>query len=210
LAADPSGRPPELVPFDDVAQLGLLDQRRNLGLAYYDACRNPVYVRSGYAGAFRERARDLLAGVDIARLHDPEAAVALADLSLEKDRDLATTYARQALQAKDISAEARGSSLLILAKVAMQDRQFEVASRWLEEVVRLQRSANDWYFLGLCYLEQGQPARALPALQQSLAIRPDSSAVHARLAQAYYRLGNLRQANEHQEKARWLFQERQD
>jgi predicted CXXCH cytochrome family protein len=210
LPDDSSGRAPALVPIDDVPQLGPLDQRRNLGLAYFAACRNPVYVRYGYGGAFRARARDLLEGVDAAGLHDPETAVALAELYWEKDRYVATAYARQALQATDISAESRISSLLILAGAAMQDCQFEAASRWLEEVVPRQRAANDWYFLGLCYLEEDQPSRALSALRQSLAIRPDCSAVHARLAQAYRRLGNVRQANEHREKARWLFQEHQD
>jgi tetratricopeptide (TPR) repeat protein len=199
-----------LVPVDYVPGLAPLDRRRNLGLAYFAACRNPVYVRYGYAAAFRERARELLEGVDAAGLHEPETAAALAELSREKDRDVATAYARRALKAPDISAEARVSSLLILAGAAMQDRQFEEAGGWLEEVVRRQRAADDWYFLGLCYLEQEQPSRALPALRQSLAIRPDSSAVHARLAQAYGRLGDIGRANEHREKARWLFQERRD
>ncbi|HTV55009.1 MAG TPA: tetratricopeptide repeat protein [Terriglobia bacterium] len=205
-----SEQAPELVLIDDVPQLAPLEQRRNLGLAYFAASGNPVYVRYGYVGAFRERAMDLLAGVDAAGLHDPETAVALAQLYWKKDRDLATTYARRALQATDISAKARISSLLLLAGAAMQDRQFDAAIRWLEEVVQRQRAANDWYFIGLCNLDLNQPSRALPALQKSLAIRPDSSAVHARLAQAYRRLGNVRRANEHQEKARWLFQERQD
>ena len=88
--------------------------------------------------------------------------MALAELSWEKeDRDRATAYARQALQASDISTQARVSSLLILAGAAMRDQEFEEASRLLEEVVRRQRAANDWYFLGLCYLELDQPSRAL-------------------------------------------------
>ena len=92
----------------------------------------------------------------------------------------------------------------------MTDRQFDAAGRRLEEVVRLQRAAGDWYFLGLCYLEQHQPSRAWPALRQSLAIRPDRSAVHARLAEAYGRVGDVQRANEHQEKVPLLFRQRQD
>jgi hypothetical protein len=210
LPADASGRAPELVPIDDSPLLSPLDRRRNLGLAYFAASLNAVHVRSGYASAFRQRARDLLLGVDAAELHDPEAAASLAQLFWDEDRDLAVAYARQALRAPDVSAEARVSSLLILAGAAMQDRQFDVAGRRLEEVVRLQRNAGDWYFLGLCYLEQGQPSRALPALRQSLAIRPDRSAVHARLAEAYSRMGDRPRASEHQEKSRWLYQQRQE
>jgi hypothetical protein len=210
LPGNSSGPAPKLVPIQDAPQLAPLDQRRNLGLAYYAAGRNPVYARYGYAGAFQERARRLLEEVDATGLHDPETTAALAELYWDKDHSRAAAYAQQALQAADVSVEARISSLLILAAAAMEDRQFETASRRLEELVTRQRAAADWYFLGLCYLEQHQPERALPALRQSLAIRPDSSAVHARLAQVYRALGNLQEANEHQDKARWLFQERQD
>lgn len=210
LLPDSSGQAPRLVPIDNAAQLSPREQQRNLGLAYFSACRNPVYIRYGYAAAFRERAQKCLEGVDAAGLRDPETAAALAELYWEKDPSRANAYAQQALQAPDVSTEARVSALLVLADMAMRERRFQAAERSLEEVVRRQRTANDWYFLGLCYLEQDQPARALPALRQSLAIRPDSSAVHARLAQTYQRLGNVRLANEHQQKAHWLFHERQD
>jgi hypothetical protein len=210
LPDDSSGRVPELVPVDDAPELASLDVRRNLGLAYFAASRSQVYARYGYAAAFRERARDLLEGVDAAGLHDPETAMALAELYWEKDRDVATAFARQALGHADLSAEARVSCLHILAGAAMQDGQFEAAGRMMEEVVRCHRAADDWYFLGRCYLEQGKPSRALPALQQSLAIRPNSSAVQARLAEVYRRLGDGRRADVHQEKARWLSRERQE
>lgn len=205
-----SGSVPELVPVEESPYLTPLDKRRNLGLAYFSACRNPVYVRYGYAGAFQERARTRLEEVDAAGLPDPETWAALAELHREKQPDLATTYAQQVLQAADSSAEARVSALLILAAQAMRDRRYEAARSWLQEVVRRQRAAKDSYYLGLCYLEQDQPIRALPALRQSLAIRPDNSAVHARLAQAYQRLRMVEKADEHRQKARWLFQERGD
>lgn len=202
-----SERVPELVPIEDVPDLTPIEQRRNLGLAYYIACGNPVYARYGFADAFQKRARNLLEDVDAAGLHDAEASAALAQLYWEKDRDLAVIYAQRALQAADISAKARISSKIVLAGAAMHDRRFDEAIHLLEEIARGQRAANDWYFIGLCYLGLNQPSRSLPALQKSLEIRPDASAVHARLAQAYRRLGNARRAGEHEEKARWLFQE---
>jgi predicted CXXCH cytochrome family protein len=210
LPSDSSGQAPNLVPTDDNIQLSPLDRQRNLGLAYFEASGNPVYVRSGYAGAFHERALQLLEKVDAAGLADGETAGALANLYWEKDHALAAVYARQALQSSHLSAEARVSSLLKLAGMDMQDRQFEAAGRHLAEVVRLQRAAGDWYFLGLCYLQQNQPSQALPALQQSLSIRPDRSAVHARLAEAYRLLGDDQRATEHREKAYWLFKEHGD
>jgi tetratricopeptide (TPR) repeat protein len=131
-------------------------------------------------------------------------AAALADLSWNKDRNRATAYARRALKEPDLSAEARVTALLTLAGSDMQDGEFESASRRLEQLVRLRRAADDWYCLGECYLGQGQPSRALPALEQALAIRPDKADVHVWLAKVYRRLGDLRLADEHREKARGL------
>jgi hypothetical protein len=204
LPADSSGRALELVPIEDVSWLTPLEQRRNLGLAYHAAFQNPVYRRYGYADTFRERARELLEGVDAAGLCDPEMAAALAELYWSKDRNRATAYARQALKAPDLSAEARITALNLLAGSDMQDGEFESASRRFEQLVLLRRAADDWYFLGECYLEQGQPSRALPALQRALAIRPDRSATHVGLAEVYRQLGELRLADEHREKARGL------
>jgi hypothetical protein len=204
LPADSAGRAPELVPVEDDSHLAPPDRRRNLGLAYHAASRNPVYVRSGYADAFRARALELLEGVDAAGLRDPETTAALAELYMTKNREFAVAYARQALEAKDLAADARIAALLVLAGCEMQAHQFDAASRHLEELVRLQRAADDWYFLGECYLEQGQPSRALPALQQALAIRPDRYAIHVGLAEVYRRLGEAQSANEHRDKAQWL------
>jgi Flp pilus assembly protein TadD len=208
--ASPSGQAPELVPTDDDSHLAPLDRRRNLGLAYYAAFRDPVNSRHGYAETFWERARGLLEAVDAAGLHEPETAAALAELYWGRDRDSATAYARLALQAPGISVEARIAALLVLAGAEMQDGEFDAASRRLEELVRLRRAADDWYFLGVCYLRMDQPSKALAVLRQALAIRPDRFAVHGGLAEAYRRLGDARRSNEHQEKSRWLFHNRRD
>ncbi|HEX5272464.1 MAG TPA: tetratricopeptide repeat protein [Gemmataceae bacterium] len=205
LPGDSSGPVPELVPFEDVPGLAPLDARRNLGLAYYAAGNNPLNVPSGHAAAFQRRALDLLKGVGEAGLPDPETASALAGLYSEKDRAAAVSYARKALGSADLPAEARVSCLLLLADAAMESRDFEEANRRLEEVVQRQRAASDWYLLGRSYLGQDQPSRAVPALQRALAIQPDSSAIHARLSEAYRRLGDFRRADEHREKARRLF-----
>jgi tetratricopeptide (TPR) repeat protein len=198
------------VPTAEVPQLAPLDRQRNLGLAYYEASQNPVYVRYGYGVAFGERASNLLEAVHAAGLPDPETAAALADLHWNKDRDTAIAYAWQAFQAPDLSAGARVSVQLKLAIAAMRDGAFDLAAGRLEELVRLRRDADDWYFLGECYLEQGKIDRALPTLQQSLAIRPDRYATHVGLAEVYRRRGRADRAKEHQDKARWLKANRPD
>jgi hypothetical protein len=206
--AGSSGQAPELVPTDDVSHLSPLDQRRDLGLAYHAAFQSPAHARYGYAEAFRERARELLEGVEAAGLHEPQTAVALAELYWGKDRDGAAAYARQGLKAADVPPEVRVAALRVLAGAEMQDGEYDSARRRLEELVRLQRAAEDWYFLGVCHLRQGRPAEALPALRQALAIRPDRFATHGALAEVYHRLGDGRRAREHRDKAAWLLHNR--
>jgi tetratricopeptide (TPR) repeat protein len=204
IQAGSSGRVPDLVPTDDDSHLPPLDRQRNLGLAYHAAFQNPAHTRLGYAETFRERARELLEGVEAAGLHEPQTAVALAEVYWGKDRDGAAAYARQALKAADATPEVRVAALRVLAGADMQEGEYDSARKRLEELVRRERSAEDWYFLGLCHLRQGRPAEALPPLRQALAIRPDRFATHAALAEVCFRLGDTRRAQEHRDKAAWL------
>jgi tetratricopeptide (TPR) repeat protein len=202
-------RVPELVPADDVSHLSPVDQKRNLGLAYLDAFRNPVYSR--FAAVFAQRARDLLEGVYREGLRDPEIAETLAHLWWkQKDYARAGEYARQALRAKELSTEGRSLALFVLALCEIHDRSFQSASGLLEELVRMRRFAEDWRILGKCYLDLSQPRKALPALQQALAIRPYRHTTHLDLAEAYRLLGDTARADEHMARARWLFDHRQD
>ncbi len=203
-----SGRVPALVPIDDVTHLTLLDRQRNLGLAYLEVARNPVYAR--YSATFRERARDLLETVHAAGLREGETEAALAEIYWKKDPSRAAGYAREALEAKDTPAKARAEALLLLADCERQDHDVPSAIGLLEEVVLLRRSADDWRLLGVSYLDQNQPRQALPALQQALAIRPYRHTTHLGLAEAYRQLGDFERANEHFETAQWLLSHKQD
>jgi hypothetical protein len=204
-APAPAGQAPELVAFDENPRLTALERKRDLGLAYYQAFRDPINRRHGYTAAFRGRALGLLEEVEAAGLPEPDRAAALAELYWGKDRDISTAYARRALQSPGLSGEGRIPALLALAGAAMQDGEFEAASGRLEELTRLRRYWDDWYHLGVCYLRLDQPSKALPALRQAEAIRPDKFAIHGGLAEAYRRLGDSKRSAEHQEKSRWLF-----
>jgi Cytochrome c554 and c-prime len=203
-----SGRIPDLVPIEDVTHLTPLDRQRNLGLAYIEVARNPVYAR--HAEAFRERARDLLETVQAAGLREGETAAALAEIYWKRDPMRAAAFARQALEAKDTPAKARAEALLLLADCERQDRVFSSAVGLLEEVVHLRRFADDWRLLGVSYLDLHQPRKALPALEQALTIRPYRHTTHLGLAEAYRQLGDVQRANEHLDTAQWLLRHRQD
>jgi tetratricopeptide (TPR) repeat protein len=206
-AGTPSGVP-RLVPTYDDSRLSPLDRRRNLGLAYLQASVNPAH--RPYAEAFAERARQLLDEVEEAGLRDLGTLLGLAQTHLQSDPGRGRAYAHEALDVGGASGKARLVALKILAYAHLRDGYYPSAAELLEQVVLLHRNSDDWRLLGGAYLKMDQPARALPALQKAVEIRPFRHSTHASLADAYRRLGDARRAEEHQDKARWLLEHRQD
>jgi hypothetical protein len=195
-------RIPELTPTADVSRLSLVDEKRNLGLAYLQAARQMELAQ--YKGVFAERARMLLEAVQNTGLREAETAGALADLYSPLDPVRSQSYARQAVQAKNASAEMRANALILLATFAMKNHDEPTALRALKELTPLRRSAEDWALLGMCHRLQNEPREALIALDHALSIRPDLPAVHLQMAEVQRRVGNDRGAKEHEEKARLL------
>ncbi len=206
-ASAPTG-PPELVAMEDLSHLSELDRKRNLGLANLQVYRDPPHGLP--RETFRDRAQALLGAVYEAGLRDGETCQGLAEAYATEDLPRAAGYAREALAASDLTSASRAGALMVLAYQGLQGRDFAAAAGLLREVVRLRRYPEDWHLLGMCALEQGRPAEAIPALRQALAIRPSRPATHAALAEAYRQLGDGPRAAEHLEKARWLAQHRQE
>jgi tetratricopeptide (TPR) repeat protein len=109
---------------------------------------------------------------------------------------------------KNTPVEIRSNALMLLAACEAKERNFPSAIGLLQELVPLRRYSEDWGLLGICYQSQQEPREALTALQKALAIRPDNQAIHAKLAEAYTKLGDQQRAAEHQEKVQWLAQHR--
>ncbi len=192
-------RVPDLVPIEDVSGLSDTDRERNLGLAYLIVSR-----KSPYAQPFRERARQHLENVRAEGLHDAETALGLAELYNAEDPTLAAAFAKETLEEKDAPANVRALALMVLGNGAVQGSNFRAAIGPFEELIRMRRAGGDWRQLGLCYLREGDPAKARPVLEQALSIRPTDPAIHRWLAEAYLKLGAGDRAQEHQEKAKWL------
>jgi tetratricopeptide (TPR) repeat protein len=205
-AAKPAAGPPplaDLVPIDDISHLGPVDQARNLGLAYLQLSIDPRYTE--HAAAYGRRALGLLEGVDREGLRDGATAEGLARLYWAAGDTLrAGAFARQALDAPGPPEDGRALSLFVLADCAIRERDIGAAVGRLEELTRLRRFVEDWHLLGVCYLEQNQPGKALRALEQALAMRPFRPDIHEALAAAYLRSGDRQRAREHQDKAKWL------
>lgn len=198
---------PALVPIAVPDHLSELDRQRNLGLAYLYAAEDVKHQR--FAPAFSERALQLLDTTYRSGLRDGPVALGLAALWHRKDPDKANRYAQEALQSEDLSGEQRAYALAIRADSLITTGDRQGAIDCLEEVVRIRRLAEDWRVLGNCYLEAGQPLKALAALQRAVEIRPYRPDIHEDLAHACLAVGDDRKAREHQAKARWLVENRQ-
>ncbi len=202
-------RMPQLIPIDENPHLTPQDHQRNLGLAYLEISRSAVYAR--YASAASERAREHLEIVRAAGLKDGETAAALADIYWKRhDFRTAATHARDAIDAKDTSPNARVVALLVLADCERQAGNSQGAIDALEQLIRLDRFAEDWRLLGVSYLDLNQTAKALPAFNRALEIRPYRNTTHLGLAEVYRRLGDSVREKDHLEKANWLVQHQQD
>jgi tetratricopeptide (TPR) repeat protein len=195
---------PELMPINEVSNLSPLDQKRQLGLAYL-ALLDSYDTTPLQAPIFKARARTLLGAVEKAKMQDGVSLVGLARLDWQ-ERNYAGANARvqQALEGKDLTADARADGLLILANCCVHEHNYAPAIEALEKVTKLRRYSGDWRLLGMCYLEQNQLPQALAALQQALVIRPWRPDVHLGLAMVYRRLGDADRANDHTAKAQWL------
>jgi predicted CXXCH cytochrome family protein len=200
---------PRLMPAYDDSHLSEIDRLRNLGLAYLQACYNPEYEK--YAPIFREQALKELVAVDAAGLHDTETLAGLVQLFfLKQDGGRARKYAKQALEANDLTPKIRSVVLTAVANLDYQEAKYAEAAKSFEELVRMNRTSVIWHMLGKCYLRMNQPAQALEALTRAREIRPFRHTIYLGLADAYQLMGDQKKANENRETARWLTEHHQD
>jgi tetratricopeptide (TPR) repeat protein len=200
---------PELLAVEDISRLDPLDRQRNLGIAYFDVYRSGSYPQ--FAKAFHERAREHLETVYKGGLQDGETTAALAEIYWNlHDLEKSSKYAQQAIASSETSLTSRAQALLFLGDCDRQDRNYTAAIANLEEAVRIRRSADAWRLLGVSYLDQNQFQKAIPALKESLAIRPYRFNTHLGLAEAYRRVGDIPHAKEHLDKAKWLQDHKQN
>jgi hypothetical protein len=195
-------RIPELIPIGDVAHLSEIDKKRNLGLAYFDVAGKPELRH--LAPAFRDRARKYLEEVFAAGLRDGAASEALAEIYWPQADVRSGYYAKEALAVKELAPGLRAQAMAVVTDEFMRAGDVASAAKILERLTQQRRSPDDWIMLGRCYLQMQQTQKALEALQQAEAIRPDRPDVQELLAKAHELLGDTKNAREHLDKAKWL------
>jgi len=106
--------------------------------------------------------------------------------------------------AKELTPVQRAQAMAVLADGFIRAGDVPSAAKMLEGVTRLRRGPDDWMLLARCYLQLQQPRKALLALRQAEAIRPDRPDVHEFSAEAYRLLGDAAKSREHLDQAKWL------
>lgn len=191
-----------LVPIEQSPLLAVIDQRRNLGLAYKSLFDNPTYER--FSREAEAEARRLLEGVRDQGLKDPVVSAALAEIHWQGAPTRSRMLAAEALASPDLPPDARAKTLKLLANLDFDRKEYKEAIGHLEGATRIRRYADDWRLLGLCYMLDGRLPEALASARKGVDIRPTSFMNHGALYEVLKRSGDQRSAKEHLDRAQAL------
>jgi predicted CXXCH cytochrome family protein len=197
--ARPAGKPGILRPFVDYTQLGDVDKKRSLGLAYLDLAKSEK--NSTLAAHYQGESLKLMSAVSVAGLRDPALEAALARLQFEQGQDQSLLLAEKALLDPDLAGSNRCTALFIVAAGRFQRKQYKDARVALHELVALRRHPDDWMLLGNCEGALGNPGGQAAALQMVVRINPRQWQVHQFLADYFRKQGDPQRAAWHQQRA---------
>lgn len=200
--ADAASSDRQLHAIVDTSGLTPYDQDRCLALAYMD------YSDTSLQGAefqqVRATGRKMLRQILAAGDPDAEVLAALAMSYRHEDPRRAIRYATQALQHSDLSLTNRVNVLWIAGSASFDTGNFPQAISFLERLREIQRSAETFLLLDICYHQEGRFAESLKAAQQAAEISPWRADLQNRLAELYAQNGQQDLAAHHDRRAREL------
>lgn len=161
----------ELLPVLGLSSLSDRERTRCLSVAKVLTLRgdpnNPRYNHFGF------EATESLIKLKASGPLDPLATTQLALLALAQNQfGISEGLAGEVLATESRPTLARIEATALLAKLAMQRRDFARAAELLEQLTRLRRDAEDHYRLGVCRTQQQEWDAALSAFQRSLDVDP--------------------------------------
>jgi hypothetical protein len=203
-----------LVPVVDVSRFPEHERLRLLGLAndffagklaggLNDEMRYDPSYRA-LSRVFHDRARRLLEEVRARGLRDPEVEDFFSRLHLRKDPELCIEHAELALQSPHISPATRKSALDNLATSHFDQRRYEQAFPYLQELVKSERSEISLMLLGICHLKKGNLSEAVRLVNEAISVAPDRADLHIYLASIYREMGRSKDAERHLRRAKLL------
>jgi tetratricopeptide (TPR) repeat protein len=130
-------------------------------------------------------------------LRDGEVDATLAHLAWGTDPALACRFAQTALESPLLSAESRVNALFALASNRSQNKQYEEAVRYVDELTKIRRHSADWSLLGDCRLALGDAKGAVEAFEAAVAINPNLVPIRETLCRLYQQQGNSARVAKH-------------
>ncbi|MBP88313.1 MAG: hypothetical protein CMJ64_16625 [Planctomycetaceae bacterium] len=183
----------QLRPLDDLSHLSDLDRTRLLGLGYLK-----LALRQGPGSNFVwQRSQELLLRTREMGLREGNVDATLAHLFWGEDPARASRFAASALESPLLSAESRVNALFALASNRRQNKQYEEAIRFVDELTKIRRHSADWSLLGDCRLALGDTRGAVEAFETAVAINPNLVPIHETLCWLYQQQGNLARVERH-------------
>jgi hypothetical protein len=190
-------QPVTLIPLDDVAHLGKIEERRCLGLAYMELAdreNNPTLH-----AAYQLRAVELLQEVVDAGVDDPDTWAALARVAWQhRDWDRAVEAATRAA-APNTSSGARVNGLIILADILDNHGHHADAELVARELLKLRRFSGDYLLLASCLVHNNKLADAITLLERAVDLHPFRRAPRELLIPLLQRAGRTEDAARHLE-----------
>lgn len=183
-----------LVPIGDVSRLSSLDLERCTGLAWL-RYGDSLDTQARFF-AFAE-ASERLGRVHELGMRDAGVLGGLAYLSWIKRDPLCISFAEQALDASDCTAEIRSSSLIILGDMHFELGDIVAAEAAFDQLTRQRLRYTDWQMLGICRGRLGRFDDAIQAFQAAVDLKPGSAELHVLLAIALDQVGQKKLAEAH-------------
>ena len=201
----PSRKPgDELEPLHDLSRYHRLDRQRSLGLATLKRVFQLGIGSGPRSRQLWDRSRSLLLQVRKNGLVDPDVEATLAQLLFETSKDQAVGHAAAALENPAIGIESRLNALYALASHHHSRNRPGKSLEYLEQLIRIRRSASDWEMRGMCQLQQRKYQAAIESLQTAVAINPELLPAHDILSRLYDDLGKTTESARHRRRVRRL------
>jgi predicted CXXCH cytochrome family protein len=190
------GTPGELRPFLDVSRLSEIDQKRSLGLAYYDLALHeddPQRVVH-----YRQQALAILSDVHAAGLREGPLSASIASLRFDLQLGGVVSYANDALADGELAGMDRSNALFLIADTLYREGRFQETLEVLKPLNQLRRHSVHWLRKAQCEEALQRQDEMVESLETALRINPRIAEAHRFLADYYRKKGNSSRAEWHQ------------
>ncbi|HEX5104556.1 MAG TPA: cytochrome c3 family protein, partial [Pirellulaceae bacterium] len=185
-----------LHPMFDLSHLSPSEQKRSLGLAYFELLAGEAHddVRRHY----NREALQLLTQSREGRNVDGVADAMIARLRRQADLPDVQRFVQAALGDSQLTGQDLCNALFLAAESQMQQKRFHDALATLDRMNRLRRNSTQWLLKAECQQALGDERAREQALLAAVHINPRLWKTHAQLAEIYRRRGDAAQARFHE------------